>query len=220
MPCHLPACHGSPGLGKTEASLWGSLATDRLGFVCNLLSLYHTWEPQGGFEGVILWRKFMSSVWAEVSFAALVLVPLTQQQPHQLQSHHSIRMAPAFNANGWWLATRQFLSQVWNLLIPPSGLKLQGEGKMFHHFSLNPISEIFNTSSFAKYGLWNGFDFSWGKKKPCRHPNYAVKIDYFKNESFQILKFWEKSLEKKKLGEGWKVFHPSYHFSSVSTTTD
>lgn len=71
----------------------------------------------------------------------------------------------AFNANGRWLATRQLLSQVWNLLIPPSGLKLQGEGKMFHHFSLNPISEIFNNSSFAKYGLWNGFDFSLGKQK-------------------------------------------------------
>lgn len=95
MPCHLSACHGSPGQGKTGASLRGSLATDRLGFGCNLLSLYHTWELQGGFEG-----EFMSSARAEVSIAALVLVPLTWQQPHQLQSHHSIRTAPAFNANG------------------------------------------------------------------------------------------------------------------------
>lgn len=184
-------CHGSPRLGKTGASLRGILVTDRLGFGC---CLYHPWEPQGGFEG-----ESVSLVWAEVSIAALVPIPLTRQQPHQLRSPHSICTALAFNANGWWLATRQFLSQVWKLLIPPSGLKLQGEGKMFHHFSLNPTSEIFNNSSFAKYRLWNGFDFSLGKKKPCWNPNYAVKIDHFKYESFQILKFWEKILGEEEI---------------------
>lgn len=61
MPCHLPARHGSPGLAKTGASLRDSLATNRLGFGCNLVCLYHPWEPQGGFED-----EFISSVWAEV----------------------------------------------------------------------------------------------------------------------------------------------------------
>lgn len=62
--------------------------------------------------------------------------------------------------------------------------------------------------------------FLWEKNPPCQNSNHAVKTEHFKYEYFQILKFWEKSWEKKKLGEGRKIFHPSYHFSSVSTTTD
>jgi len=85
--------------------------------------------------------------------AALALVPPTQQEPHRLQSQHSILPARAFNANRWRCATRQFLSQVWDLFIPSGGLKLQGEGKKFHRFSLTPISEIFNNSLLGKYGL-------------------------------------------------------------------
>lgn len=48
----------------------------------------------------------------------------------RLPRQHSILTALAFNANGhWWVATRQFLSQILNLFIPSSGLELQGRGK-------------------------------------------------------------------------------------------
>lgn len=160
-PCHLPAWHGSPGLGKTGASLQSSLATEGLGFGCNLLCLYHPFEPQCGFEG-----EFISSVWAEVSVAALVLIPLTRQQPHQLQSHHSICTAPAFNANGWWLATRQFLSQVWNLLFHRVGWNCKGRGKCFIISPLIPFLRYLTINHLQNTSFEMVLIFLWEKKKP------------------------------------------------------
>lgn len=160
MPRRLPVCWAKFGaLGRRGWRQTGWVGV--LGGICSPCIV--PGSPRVAFKVTF----FLSSEFAEVGIAALVLVSLTRQQPHQLQSQHSILTAPAFNANRWWCATRQFLSQVLNLFILSSGLILQGKGTKCHQFSLNPISEIFNNSLICKARALKQFwIFFGGKKNP------------------------------------------------------
>lgn len=160
--------------------------------------MYHAWEPQGGLKVTVF-----SAGSEERSIAELVLVSLVWQ------SKPNVFRSSAFNASAQWFQAGKLLSQLWTFLFHRKGWKFLGQEKVA---PIPPYSRFWETQQLVS-SIVCDFDFSLGKKNTQQTIRIQTKLSQcFKYEHFQILKFWEESWERKKSGEGLKIFHPSYHF--------